>query len=78
MFTQIRERDDAGALADLRKPGPTVQLFEQTADHNVIFGTDPDDARKLPSAEFFSLFREATADEIEGGGGRRGRAKPEA
>ena len=77
MFVQIRERDAAGHLADLRKPGASVQLFEQTQDHQVKFGTDPDEPDTLPSSEFFTLFREATRDEIEGGGPRRGRPKGE-
>ncbi len=78
MFTQIRERDEAGALADLGKPGPMVQLFEQTADHKVKFGTDADEPETLSSSEFFTLFREATREEIEGGGHRRGRPPKDA
>ena len=77
MFTQIRERDAAGALVELRKPGPSVQLFEQTQDHEVKFGTDADDPTTLAASEFFTLFREETRDEIEGGGARRGRPKGE-
>jgi hypothetical protein len=78
MFTQIRERDGAGQLVDLRKPGPSVQLFEQTADHQVKYGADADDPATLPAHEFFTLFREETREEIEGGGARRGRGKNEA
>jgi hypothetical protein len=72
MFIQVRERDAAGQLADLRKPGASVQLFEQTADHHVKFGSDPEDPETLSSSEFFTLFREATRDEID----RRGKGAP--
>lgn len=65
MFTQIRERDTAGQLVELDAPGPTVQLFEQTQDHQCKFGTDPEAPETLAAGEFFSRFREATPEEIE-------------
>lgn len=48
------------------KDGPTRQVFEQTQDHQVIYGTPGGDKREtMPADEFFATHREATGDEID-------------